>query len=183
MPKPLNIMLAGFGGQGILFAGKIIAYAGMLDGREISWLPSYGPEMRGGTANCSVCLSDDPIGSPLVTQPDALIAMNLPSYEKFIDDVVPGGIVIVDSTMVTTCSLRKDVEYYTVPATALAEENGLQGLANVILVGKLLAATRFSTHEVCETAINRSVPAKKANLAESNRKALQLGELWTASEC
>jgi 2-oxoglutarate ferredoxin oxidoreductase subunit gamma len=176
-------MLAGFGGQGILFAGKIIAYAGMLDGREISWLPSYGPEMRGGTANCSVCLSDEPIGSPLVTKLDVLIAMNLPSYEKFIDDVVPGGIVIVDSTMVTICTLRQDIEYYTVPATSLAEENELQGLANVILVGKLLAATGFSTREVCERAIDKSVPSKKPELAEQNKQAFRLGERWTVSEC
>jgi 2-oxoglutarate ferredoxin oxidoreductase subunit gamma len=183
MSKNLNIMLAGFGGQGILFAGKIIAYAGMIDGREISWLPSYGPEMRGGTANCSVCLSDEPIGSPLVTEPDALIAMNLPSYERFIDAVVPGGVVIVDSSMVGTCTLRQDIEYYTVPATTLAEENGLKGLANVILVGKLLGATRFSTKEVCEQAIDKSVSAKRADLAGANKKALALGELWTASEC
>jgi 2-oxoglutarate ferredoxin oxidoreductase subunit gamma len=139
--------------------------------------------MRGGTANCSVCLSDEPIGSPLVTEPDALIAMNLPSYEKFIDVVVPGGVVIVDSTMVGTCTLRKDVEYYTVPATSLAEENGLKGLANVILVGKLLDATRFSTREVCERAIDKSVSAKRAELATANKRALKLGELWTASEC
>lgn len=183
MPKDLNIMLAGFGGQGILFAGKIIAYAGMLDGREISWLPSYGPEMRGGTANCSVCLSDAPIGSPLVTDPDALIAMNLPSYERFIDQVVPGGVVIVDSTMVGTCTLRRDIEYCTVPATTLAEENGLKGLANVILVGKLLDATGFSTREVCEQAIDKSVSAKHQDLAVANKKALAIGAAWTASEC
>jgi 2-oxoglutarate ferredoxin oxidoreductase subunit gamma len=183
MSRTFNIMLAGFGGQGILFAGKIIAYAGMIDGREISWLPSYGPEMRGGTANCSVCLSDEPIGSPLVTDPNVLIAMNLPSYERFIDAVEPGGVVIVDSTMVGTCTLRKDVEYYTVPATSLAEENGLKGLANVILVGKLLAAAKFSTRESCEQAIDKSVSAKRASLAEDNKRALKLGTLWTASEC
>ncbi|MDR1185205.1 MAG: 2-oxoacid:acceptor oxidoreductase family protein [Coriobacteriales bacterium] len=183
MSRNLNIMLAGFGGQGILFAGKIIAYAGMIDGREISWLPSYGPEMRGGTANCSVCISDEPIGSPLVTEPDALIAMNLPSYEKFIEAVVPGGVVIVDSTMVGTCTMRGDIEYYTVPATLLAEENGLKGLANVILVGKLLDATNFSTEEVCKQAIDKSVSAKHVDLVEANKRALKLGELWTASEC
>jgi 2-oxoglutarate ferredoxin oxidoreductase subunit gamma len=183
MSKNLNIMLAGFGGQGILFAGKIIAYAGMIDGREISWLPSYGPEMRGGTANCSVCLSDEPIGSPLVTEPDALIAMNLPSYEKFIDAVVPGGVVIVESSMVGPCTLRDDIEYYTVPATTLAEESGLKGLANVILVGKLLDATGFSTEEVCKQAIDKSVPAKHADLAEPNKRALAIGQAWTASEC
>ena len=183
MGKNLNIMIAGFGGQGILFAGKIVAYAGMIDGREISWLPSYGPEMRGGTANCSVCLSDDPIGSPLVTDPDVLIAMNLPSYKRFIGQVVPGGIVIVDSTMVGACTMRKDIEYYTVPATSLAEEHDLQGLANVILVGKLLGATKFTSREVCEQAIEKSVSAKHVDLTEANKRALALGEQWTLSVC
>jgi len=181
--KNLNIMVAGFGGQGILFAGKIIAYAGLIDGREISWLPSYGPEMRGGTANCSVCLSDEPIGSPLVTNPDVLIAMNLPSYERFVDQVVPGGIIIVDSTMVDVCTMRRDIEYYTVPASAMAEEYELQGLANVILVGKLLGATGFSTREVCEQAIEKSVSAKHLDLAEPNKRALKLGELYTDNYC
>jgi len=179
----LNIMVAGFGGQGILFAGKIIANAGMIDGREISWLPSYGPEMRGGTANCSVCLSDEPIGSPLVTDPDVLIAMNLPSYEKFVNQVVPGGIIIVDSTMVGVCTMRRDIEYHTVPATAMAEEHDLQGLANVILVGRLLGATGFTTREVCELAIEKSVSAKHLDLAEPNKRALKLGELYTGNLC
>ena len=183
MGKNLNIMIAGFGGQGILFAGKIIAYAGMLDGREISWLPSYGPEMRGGTANCSVCLSDEPIGSPLVTDPDVLIAMNLPSYERFVEQVVPGGVIIVDSTMVGACTMRRDIEYYTVPATSLAEEHGLSGLANVILVGKLLGATQFTTRDVCKQAIEKSVSAKHADLTEANKRALELGEMWTISVC
>ena len=98
--KDLNILFAGFGGQGVLFSGKVIAYAGMMEGKEISWLPSYGPEMRGGTANCSVCISDNKIGSPLVTNPDILVAMNLPSLDKFEKDVVPGGMIILDSTLI-----------------------------------------------------------------------------------
>jgi len=94
-----NMLLAGFGGQGVLFAGKIIAYAGLMEDRQVSWLPSYGPEMRGGTANCSVCLSDQPIGSPLVLNPELLIVMNLPSYDKFIGTVTPGGIAVIDSAL------------------------------------------------------------------------------------
>src|SRR5512136_1934654 len=113
----LNVLLAGFGGQGVLFAGKLIAEAGLIEGREVSWLPSYGPEMRGGTANCSVCLSDEPIGSPLVLEPDVLIAMNQPSVDKFIGEVVPGGIVIVDTTMVATVPEREDVTIFKLPAT------------------------------------------------------------------
>ena len=172
---PLNIMLAGFGGQGILFAGKLVAYAGMIDGLQISWLPSYGPEMRGGTANCSVCLSDEPIGSPLVTEPDILVAMNLPSYERFIDVVKPGGIVIVDETMVGACTMRSDIDYHPVPATELAENSGLSGLANVILVGKMLAVTGFSSEATLLAAIQKSVSAKRLDLVDLNRKALALG--------
>ena len=171
----LNVLLAGFGGQGVLFAGKLIAEAGLIEGRELSWLPSYGPEMRGGTANCSVCLSDDPIGSPLVLEPDVLIAMNQPSLDKFIGDVVPGGTVIIDSTMVATAPTRDDITLFEVPATKLAEDAGLKGLANVILVGKLLKEIGFCGIEALDKAIVKSVPAKRQQLLEPNRKALEIG--------
>lgn len=104
-----EILLAGFGGQGILFAGKVLAYCGLMDKKELSWLPSYGPEMRGGTANCSVCISDEPIASPLVTEPDLMMAMNQPSFEKFINKVKAGGKAFIDSTLVSLKSERKDV--------------------------------------------------------------------------
>ena len=115
--KDMNALLAGFGGQGILFMGKVIAYAGLTDGKEVSWLPSYGPEMRGGTANCSVCISSDPICSPLVVTPNVFVAMNGPSYDKFIDSVVPGGIVILDSTLVEREVKRDDITVCLVPDT------------------------------------------------------------------
>ena len=171
----LNVLLAGFGGQGILFAGKLIAEAGLIEGRELSWLPSYGPEMRGGTANCSVCLSDEPIGSPLVLEPDVLIAMNQPSLDKFFADVVPGGTVIVDSTLVQHVPERDDVTVFQVPATKLAEDAGLKGLANVVLVGKLLKEIGFCGIEALDKAIVKSVPAKRQHLLEPNRKALEIG--------
>ena len=136
MAQSYNIVLAGFGGQGILFAGKIIATAGLIDDREVSWLPSYGPEMRGGTANCSVCLADDPIGSPLVVTPDTLIVMNQPSLEKFIDTVADGGIIVADSTLVQDIPEREGVKVCAIPATEIAEKEGLKGLANVVCVGK-----------------------------------------------
>lgn len=175
MGKPINILLAGFGGQGILFAGKLIAYAGLIEGRELSWLPSYGPEMRGGTANCSVCLSDEPIGSPLVTEPDVLVAMNQPSVDKFIDSLAPGGTVIVDSQMCPNVHARDDVIVHAVPATQMAEEAGLKGLANVILVGKLLKEIQFCCPAALEEAIAKSVPPRKQHLLEPNIKALRLG--------
>ena len=141
--KDLNIIFAGFGGQGVLFAGKVTAYAGLIEGKELSWLPSYGPEMRGGTANCSVCISEQPIGSPLVTAPNVLVAMNQPSLQRFIDGVEPGGLVILDSSLIDLAIGRADVTVHRVPASALAEENGLKGLANMILVGKLFHELGF----------------------------------------
>lgn len=175
MKGTLNTLLAGFGGQGILFAGKVMAYAGLMDENEISWLPSYGPEMRGGTANCSVVISDKAIGSPLVIKPDVLVAMNLPSLEKFVNDVVPGGTIIVDSSIIDTKVERTDVTVHYVPATKLAEENGLKGLANIILVGKLLKVTGFASEAAVEKAILKCVPPRKAAMIESNRTAVKVG--------
>lgn len=175
MSTNYNIILAGFGGQGILFAGKVIAYGGLMEEKEISWLPSYGPEMRGGTANCSVCISDKAIGSPLVTTPNALIAMNLPSFDKFINTVVPGGTVVVDSFLIDKKVDREDVNAFYVPATKLAEENGLKGLANIILVGKLFKELGFCSEDSLYKAIEKCVPARKANMLELNKKAIQIG--------
>ena len=175
MREDLNLVLAGFGGQGLLFAGKVTAYAGLMEGREISWLPSYGPEMRGGTANCSVCVSDEPIGSPLVLEPNALIAMNLPSYDKFIDTVKPGGVALVDSTMVEKKSERTDIKAFYVPATRLADEAGLKGLANIILLGKLWKEMGFCSPEALQKGLEKCIPASKAAMLELNRKALQIG--------
>ncbi len=175
MSKDFNMVLAGFGGQGILFAGKVIAYGGLNDGKEISWLPSYGPEMRGGTANCSVCISDKTIGSPLVVTPDVLVALNLPSFEKFIDTVKPGGTVIVDSFLINKKVERDDVNAFYVPATKLAEENGIKGLANIILVGKLFKETGFCSEEALYKAVEKCIPARKANMLEFNKKALEIG--------
>ncbi len=175
MEGTMNIMLAGFGGQGVLFAGKVIAYAGLTDQKEVSWLPSYGPEMRGGTANCSVCLSDQPIGSPLVVEPDALIVMNRPSLDKFIDSVAPGGTVIVDSTIIDRKVERTDINVYYIEATKIAEDNGCAGLTNIVLVGKLFKETGFCSREALDKGVLKSVPPRKAALIEKNQFALQLG--------
>ncbi|MFY9198124.1 MAG: 2-oxoacid:acceptor oxidoreductase family protein [Acutalibacteraceae bacterium] len=173
--QEFNSILAGFGGQGILFMGKAIAYAGLIDGKEVSWLPSYGPEMRGGTANCSVCISEEDICSPLVTNPNVLIAMNLPSFDKFIDTVVPGGTVIIDSTLVSKKVDRTDVNVSYIPATEIAESKGLKGLANIILIGKLLEQTNFCSYETIEKTINEVVPARKKNLIPKNMEAINIG--------
>ena len=170
-----NILLAGFGGQGILFIGKMLAYFGLFEEKEVSWLPSYGPEMRGGTCNCSVCISDKPIGSPLVLEPEILLAMNTPSFDKFINAVVPGGKVFIDSTLVESKSDRSDVECFYIPATKLAADNNLKGMANVILLGKVIKETGIASMETIEKAMHKVVPAKKANLIEANINALKLG--------
>lgn len=173
--KDWNFVFAGFGGQGILFAGKVVAYAGMMEGREVSWLPSYGPEMRGGTANCSVCLASRPIGSPLVLEPDALVVMNNPSYDKFIDSVAPGGAVIIDSALVDRKVRRTDITAIYVPATKLAQENGIGKLANLIMLGALWKATGFTSMDSLRAAIEKVVPPSKKELVELNLKAIQLG--------
>lgn len=170
-----TFLLAGFGGQGILFAGKVIAYAGLIENKEVSWLPSYGPEMRGGTANCSVTVSDEPVGSPLVTQPMVLVALNLPSLDKFEDTVIKGGEIILDSSLIDRKVKRDDVKVHYIPATVLANEHNLKGLANIIALGKLLKETSFVSLDVFKDAIKKSVPAKKEALLEQNFKAIELG--------
>jgi 2-oxoglutarate ferredoxin oxidoreductase subunit gamma len=175
----LLCVLSGFGGQGLLFAGKVMANCGLIDGRHVSWMPSYGPEMRGGTANCSVSLSDDAIGSPFITKPTALIAMNQPSVEKFAASVQPGGTIIIDTTLALDgaegVELADGVRVVAFKATEMAEANGLKGLANIICLGKLWAETHFCTREVLDAAIAKCVPPKKQHLLEPNMRAFQLG--------
>ena len=173
--RTMQAVLAGFGGQGILFAGKIIANAALIENREVSWLPSYGPEMRGGTANCSVCIADESIGSPLVLAPDVLLVMNQPSLDKFEHSVQPGGLVVVDSTLVPRIPDIPGVRVCAVPATQMAEEAGIKVLANVILVGKLFAETHFCAEDTIRAAVEAVVPPRKRDKLPSNLHALELG--------
>ncbi len=170
-----NMIFAGFGGQGVLFSGKIAAYAALIDGREVSWLPSYGPEMRGGTANCSVCIDDKPIGSPMVTEPNVLVVLNAPSWDKFIDSVVPGGTVIYDSSLIERETKRTDIKVCPIAATELSNSEHLEGIANVIILGKVLKEVPFTTFETIKKAIEKNVPAKKAHLLEHNIRAIEVG--------
>ena len=171
----LKILIAGFGGQGIQFAGKLLAYIGMYTGKEVSVIPSYGPEMRGGTSNCSVNVSDAPIASPLVVNPEELIAMNLPSFDKFEAACESGAKIFVDSTLISRKGVRDDVEYFYVPATGIAGENGFANLANVVLCGKFLKETGLCDLETAAPIIKKLVPAKKPELYELNMKALEIG--------
>ena len=174
-----NMLIAGFGGQGILFCGKFLAYEGLLEDKCVSWLPSYGPEMRGGTANCSVIISDIPVGSPIVSNPDILMVMNMPSLDKYEDATVPGGQIFVDSALIDRKVNRTDVEAYYIPATKLANDEGLSGLANMIMIGYVIKKSGIIPFENIERALQKVVPASKQHLLDSNKKALELGYNYT----
>ncbi len=178
--KTTQILIAGFGGQGILFAGKFLAYKGLMEDLQVSWLPSYGPEMRGGTANCNVILSETPVGSPIITAPDVLIAMNLPSLQKYVDTVVPGGQIYLDSSLIVAKVERTDVQVFYIPATQIAKDNGIASLANMIIVGALLENNPELSFDGVDAVVAKLVPPKKAALVELNMKALLLGKEYGA---
>ncbi|MBR7092344.1 MAG: 2-oxoacid:acceptor oxidoreductase family protein [Clostridia bacterium] len=175
-----QIVIAGFGGQGLLFSGKVLAYAGLEEGRELSWLPSYGPEMRGGTANCNVILSDTPVGSPIVQHPNVLMVMNNPSLDKYEAAAVPGACIFVDSTLVGRKVQRSDVTACYIPATQMANDMGAPGLANMILLGALIAKTGCIRFDSLPEALHKVIPARKADLFDVNMRALQMGKDFTA---
>ena len=170
-----RFIFAGSGGQGIQFSGKQMAKTGMHVGKNVPLLPSYRPEMRGGTSNCTVVISDEEIGAPSVSTPDILVAMNLPSFDKFEPKVAPGGILFCDSTLVDKKSEREDIQAVYVPATGLASENDLTGFANVILLGVILKVTGIFDFADFEDYLLSNIPAAKTALIEKNRKALELG--------
>ena len=175
-----QVLIAGFGGQGVLFAGKLLAYEGLLDGKEVSWLPSYGPEMRGGTANCSITVSDAPIGSPIVANPDVLIAMNKPSLDKYIGETREGGQIFYDSSLVDGVVARDGVEIYPIPATRIADEEGLKTLANIIMLGHMIAKNDFVSLEGAKKALSKVVSDRHKDLLDFNIKALTLGYEYKA---
>ncbi len=170
-----QILIAGFGGQGVLFAGKFLANKGLIEDKQVSWLPSYGPEMRGGTANCSVIVGDEPVGSPIVNEPNTLVAMNLPSLKKYENSVVPGGLILVDSSLISAKVERNDVRVCYVPATELAKNAGFATLANMILMGKLLKESDDMSFDNTEDALKKVIPARKMNLLDVNLQALKTG--------
>ncbi len=171
----INILFAGFGGQGILFAGKFLAYKGMLEGKEVSWLPSYGPEMRGGTANCSVIISDEPIGSPIVDRPDALVVMNLPSLDRYEDIVLPGGSIFVDSALIERKVKRTDVNVYYIPASTMADQNKMSSLANMIITGKVMREMPYLATGSIDDTLGKIVSARHQDRLKMNTDALRLG--------
>lgn len=170
-----EIIIAGFGGQGVLFAGQVLAYAAMDTGRVVTWIPSYGPEMRGGTANCTVVIADDEIGSPLVKNPPLTIALNLPSFDKYEDMLAAGGTLIVNKSMVDREAKRKDIHVLFVPCNEIAEEIGDKKLMNMVAVGALLTSLHEITLKDIEKALEGHLPARHKHLLPKNYEALKKG--------
>ena len=170
-----EIIIAGFCGQGVLFVGKALAYTGLAGDKNVSWLPSYGPEMRGGTCNCSVIVSDNPIGSPVITAPDILVAMNKPSLEKFENEVLPGGTIIYDKSLIDREVTRDDVKVVAVDATNIASKEAKASMANMIMLGALLKATGIFTLDEIEAGVQKAVPPTKKEMAELNIKLIKEG--------
>lgn len=170
-----EIVLAGFGGQGILFLGKMIALAGMYDGKEVSWIPSYGPEMRGGTANCSVVVSDRRIGTPVVSRPNVMVAMNRPSLEKFEPKMQVGGELLINKTLIEIPHTRTDITATYLEITGLASDLGNPRLANVVALGGLIGRVGLVTRESVVEALRKELSGKKAALLDLNLRALDAG--------
>ncbi len=169
-----DLIIAGFGGQGVLLIGKMLAYAGMADGKEVSWLPSYGPEMRGGTCNCTVVIADRPVGSPVVERPWVAMVMNLPSLEKYEGMVKPGGLLLVNTSLINRDVQRSDVRVVKVPANEIANRLGNPRAANMVALGAYLGATRAVSLAAVEGLV-RETFAGKAKVIDSNLAALQEG--------
>jgi len=170
-----KILLAGFGGQGVMFIGKILAYAGMLDSREVCWIPSYGPEMRGGTANCSVIIADAEIHSPVIEFADAGIVLNQPSYDKFLPRIKPGGTLVVNSSIVRLENRRSDIQIIAIPAGDMANELGNAALANMICLGALLPSLTLADITSVEKSLDAVVGKKKPELYAANMAAIRTG--------
>jgi 2-oxoglutarate ferredoxin oxidoreductase subunit gamma len=170
-----EIIIAGFGGQGVMSLGQLIAYAGMLDGKGVSWLPSYGPEQRGGTANCAVVVSNEPVGSPLVTWPSTVIVLNNPSFEKFEPRVRTGGLLIVNTTLVTKTSERKDIRIIEISASDMANDLGNSRVANMILLGAFLEQTKIVSTDAVIESLKKVLSEDKHHLIEVNKQALKKG--------
>lgn len=170
-----EIIISGFGGQGALFAGQLLAYGALMEGRHVTWIPSYGPEMRGGTANCTVIISDEEIGSPLVRRPTAAIVLNPPSYERYEPLVQEGGALFSNASLISLRSERKDIYEFAIPANAIASEIGQAQLANVVLVGALATVTGAVKIETLERVLEEHVSAKHRDKLELNKQALHRG--------
>lgn len=173
-----QIILSGFGGQGVMFIGKVLAYAGMTGDLQVCWIPSYGPEMRGGTANCSVIISDEEINSPVIDQSDAAIVLNQPSYDKFLPKIKTGGVLVVNSSIVQATPVREDIRIISIPATDIANELGRPALANMVCLGALMPKLKLINMTTLQKAMDAVVGKKKPELYEINIQAIKKGMEW-----
>ena len=176
-----EIVCAGFGGQGVMLIGQLLAYGGMLEGKEVTWFPSYGPEMRGGTANCSVVISDQPIGSPVVAEPDGLIAMNGPSLKRFMGSVKPGGVIVYNASLINEApEERPGVRLFAIAANELAEELGNDKVGNMVALGAFLSLSKVVGLASVEAALHQVLPERRHHLIPLNISALRRG--WALAE-
>ncbi len=176
-----EIIIAGFGGQGVLSMGQLLVYAAMIEGKEVSWMPSYGPEMRGGTANCTVIISDEEIGSPLVRRPSAAIVLNPPSFERYEPLVQTDGLLLVNASLVSAPVRRQDIRRYDIKANEEAAELGTPQMANMILVGALVAATGVLKMETLDQVLEERVSARHRDKLQANKEALRRGAAFVTA--
>ncbi|HSR29776.1 MAG TPA: 2-oxoacid:acceptor oxidoreductase family protein [Anaerolineae bacterium] len=177
-----EVIISGFGGQGALFAGQLLTYTGMDEGWHVSWIPSYGPEMRGGTAHCIVILSDDDIGSPIISKPTVCIVMNPPSMDKYEPLVKPGGLLVANSTLVRARSEREDIETVYIPANELAAELGNVRMANVVLLGAMLGKREILPITSVKRTLDQHIPERRKHIIEPNKRALDRGVLYARGQ-
>ena len=176
-----EVIISGFGGQGTLYAGQVLAYAAMDEDKQVTWIPSYGPEMRGGTANCTVVISDEEIGSPTVKHPKAVLALNLPSLDKYEDMIAPGGCLVVNESMVNRKPERTDIRVVMLPANEIAREIGNERATNMVMLGALLANTDILPNEALEKALKNHTAQRLQKFVEMNIQALRRGGEYRAS--
>jgi len=176
-----EFLFSGFGGQGVMFVGQLLAYAAMDEGLQVTWIPSYGPEMRGGTAHCFTMISDQPIGSPIVRNPKCVITFNIPSFERYDPLVAPGGLIVRNASLISTASARGDIAELAVPASDIADEIGALRLANIVLLGATLAARPVLELAAIERALDHHIPAHRRDMLEMNIKALNKGAAYAST--
>jgi 2-oxoglutarate ferredoxin oxidoreductase subunit gamma len=177
-----EVIFSGFGGQGALFAGQVLAFAAMDAGHDVTWMPSYGPEMRGGTANCTVVIADEEIGSPTVKHPTAAVVMNLPSLDKFEPLIAPGGVLIVNSSLVDRDPVRTDITWLMIPAQEIAESIGPRRLLNVVMLGALLEKLPILSLDEIKAALTAHLPERHKKLLPTNMQALDKGAAFARGE-
>lgn len=171
-----RIVIAGFGGQGVMALGQLLTYSGMIEDKRVSWLPSYGPEMRGGTANCNVIISSEAVGSPVVVEATSAIVMNRPSLDKFEQSVVPGGKLFINSSLIDKKATRDDIDVYYVPANEIADKIGNPRVANMVMLGAYLEATKVvEVDSILSKAFTAVFGEKRANLLPINKEAMEKG--------